>query len=207
MEPEDRAEFLILSENQTRKIRSSGGRGDPEKWAGCLLNIWLSLWLPWKYTNHGIRKGGRWGFRQEIKWQMSYINICACLWSHFSRVWLFVTLLTIACQSPLSMGFSRQEYWSGFPCSPPGDFPDPRTEPTSLTSPALKGGFLTTSATWEAPYKWESELSRNYASHHTVGRVLGLQRIRHNWATISFTDCKLNIQTVPKCISGQESTC
>ena len=131
----------------------------------------------------------------------------ACLWSHFSREWLFVTLLTIDCQSPLSMGFSRQEYWSGFPCSPPGDFPDPRTEPTSLTSPALKGGFLTTSATWEAAYKWESELPRNYASHHMVGRVLGSQRIRHNWATISFTYCKLNTQTVPKWISGQESTC
>ena len=50
------------------------------------------------------------------------------------------------------MGFSRQEYWSGLPCPPPGDLPDPGTEPASLTSPALPGGFFffTTSATWAA---------------------------------------------------------
>ena len=48
------------------------------------------------------------------------------------------------------MGFSRQEYWSGLPCPPPGDLPDPGMEPTSLTSPALAGGLFTTSATWEA---------------------------------------------------------
>ena len=48
------------------------------------------------------------------------------------------------------MRFSRQEYWSGLPCPPPGDLPDPRIEPMSLMSPALAGGFLTTSTTWEA---------------------------------------------------------
>ena len=51
------------------------------------------------------------------------------------------------------MGFSRQEYWSGLPCSPPGDLPDPGTETASLISLALAGGFFTTSATWEAPRK------------------------------------------------------
>ena len=55
--------------------------------------------------------------------------------------------------SPLgfsSMGFSRQEYWSGLPCPPPGDLPEPEMEPASLMSPALSGGFFTTNATWEA---------------------------------------------------------
>ena len=47
------------------------------------------------------------------------------------------------------MGFSRQEHWSGWPCPPPGDLPDPGIEPVSLKSPALAGGFFTTSATWE----------------------------------------------------------
>ena len=47
------------------------------------------------------------------------------------------------------MGFSRREYWSGLSWPPPGDLPDPGTEPVSLTSPALAGGFFTTSATWE----------------------------------------------------------
>ena len=57
--------------------------------------------------------------------------------SCFSHVQLFVTLWTVACQSPLSMGFSRQEYWSGLPSLPPGDLPDPGIEPGSPTSPAL----------------------------------------------------------------------
>ena len=73
--------------------------------------------------------------------------------NHFSRVQLFVTLWTIAHQAPPSMGFSRQEYWSGLPCSPPGDLPDPGIEPESLVSPALAGRFFITSAIWEAHHK------------------------------------------------------
>ena len=56
----------------------------------------------------------------------------------------FVTLWTVARQTPLSMGFSRQEYWSGLPCPPPGDLPDPGIKPAPLASPALAGGFFTT---------------------------------------------------------------
>ena len=65
---------------------------------------------------------------------------------------LFETPWTVARQAPLSMGFSRQEYWSGLPCSPPWDLPDPGIEPHLLhwQSPALAGRFFTTSATWEA---------------------------------------------------------
>ena len=55
----------------------------------------------------------------------------------------------LACQAPPSMGFSRQEHWSGLPCPPPGDLPDPGIEPMSPTSPAWAGRFFTTSATWE----------------------------------------------------------
>ena len=55
-------------------------------------------------------------------------------------------------KAPASMGFSRLEYWSGLPCPPPGDPPDPGIEPTSLLFPALTGGFFTTRATWEVPY-------------------------------------------------------
>ena len=49
------------------------------------------------------------------------------------------------------MGFSRQEYWSGLPRPPPEDLPHSGIEPASLRTPALAGGFFTTSATWEAP--------------------------------------------------------
>ena len=73
---------------------------------------------------------------------------CAVL-SCFHRVLLFVTLWTVACQAPLTMGFSRQEYWSGLPCPPPGDLSDPGIGPSSLMSPALAGGFSTTSVTWD----------------------------------------------------------
>ena len=75
-------------------------------------------------------------------------SLRACMLSHFSCVWLFVTPWTVACQPPLSMGFSRQEHWSGLPCPPPGDLPNPGVEPVSLTSSALAGGFCP-NATWE----------------------------------------------------------
>ena len=72
--------------------------------------------------------------------------------NHFSHVRLFATLWTLAHQAPLSMGFSRQEYWSGFQCPPPRDLPNLEIEPTSLTSPALTGSFFTTSATGKPMY-------------------------------------------------------
>ena len=58
--------------------------------------------------------------------------IYGCTLSHFSHVRLCSTLWTVACQAPLSMGFSRQAYWSGLPCPPPGDLLNPGVEPESL---------------------------------------------------------------------------
>ena len=72
--------------------------------------------------------------------------------SHFSRVQFFVTLWIVAGEALLSMGISRGEYWSGLPCPPPGDLPDPGVELMSLTSPALAGRLFITNATWEAPF-------------------------------------------------------
>ena len=56
------------------------------------------------------------------------MSACVCM---LSRVWLFATSWSVACQAPLSMGFSRQEHWSGLPFPSPGDLPDPRIEPMS----------------------------------------------------------------------------
>ena len=67
--------------------------------------------------------------------------------SCFSHVPLFATLWTLAHQALLSLGFSRQENWSGLLFLPPGDLPDPGIELMSLTSPAVAGRFFTTSAT------------------------------------------------------------
>ena len=75
--------------------------------------FWKTLWLPPSYQAH-----------------VRVLN-------HFSHVLLFATLWTVARQAPLSMGFSRQNYWSGFLCHPPGDLPDPGIEPMSLISLAL----------------------------------------------------------------------
>ena len=69
-----------------------------------------------------------------------YVCVCVCVLSHFSCVWLFATLWTVAHQAPLFMGFSRQ-----------GDLPHPGTEPASLMSLALASRFFTTSTIWEAP--------------------------------------------------------
>ena len=85
------------------------------------------------------------------------------------HVQLFVTLRTIAHQTPLSMGFSRKEYWSGLPYPPPGDLPNPGIKPTSLMSPALTDGFFTTRATCLL-FSW-SVVSDSLGPH-------GLQRTR-----------------------------
>ena len=73
--------------------------------------------------------------------------MCGCAWvcvCVFSCVQLSVTPWTVACQVPLSMGFSRQENWSGLPFPTQGDLPNPGTELKSPASPAMAGGFFTT---------------------------------------------------------------
>ena len=72
-------------------------------------------------------------------------------------VLLFATPWTVAHQAPLSMGFSQQEYWSGLLFPSPGDLPNPGTEPMSLASPALAGGFFSTSDTWKALFAIDTE--------------------------------------------------
>ena len=80
----------------------------------------------------------------------SIMNISNNVLRHFSCVRLFVTLWTVAHQAPLSIVFSRQEYWSGLLCPPSGDLPYPGIQSPPLMSPELTGRFFTTSATWGA---------------------------------------------------------
>ena len=80
-----------------------------------------------------------------------HVYVYLCLRApFFSCVQLPVTPWAAAHQAPLSMGLSRQEDWSGLPCPPPGDLPNPGIKPAPLTSPALAGVFCTTRSTWEA---------------------------------------------------------
>ena len=101
-----------------------------------------------------------------------------CVLSPFSHVQLIVTLWTAAHQALLSMGFSRQEYWSGLPCSPLGDLPNPGIEPASPMSPALAGGFFTTSATWEALTAGGVRLIYSFTPHVQAFRW-GLQQCQY----------------------------
>ena len=82
-----------------------------------------------------------------------------------SHVWLFVTLWTMACQAPLSMGFFRQEYWSGLPFPPPGHLSVPGIEPTSL---ALAGGFFTTEPPGK-PIGWPDSSQQEPAQSFVLG--------------------------------------
>ena len=75
--------------------------------------------------------------------------VSACVLSR-SAVSDSATPWTVALQAPLSVGFSTQDYWSGFPCPPPGDLPGPGIEPMSPMPLALAGKFFTTSASWDA---------------------------------------------------------
>ena len=80
------------------------------------------------------------------RYHLTSIRTHACMLSHFIHVQLFGTPWTVACQVPLSMGFSRQEYWSGLPFPPPEDLPHLGIKPAPLKSPKLAGRFFTTSA-------------------------------------------------------------
>ena len=88
--------------------------------------------------------------RKKIKWLCATFVFChlslhfdirmpACLLSCFSHVQLFAILWTVACQVPLSMGFSRQEYWSELPWPPPRDLPNPRIK---FPSPMWQADFF-----------------------------------------------------------------
>ena len=95
----------------------------------------------------------------------SFIIFKVCMHVHAKSLQscLFVTLRTVAHQAPLSMGFSRRESWSGLPCPPPGDLPNPGIKLMSLTFPALVGRFFTTSAFPDGsvknpPVMWETEV-------------------------------------------------
>ena len=81
-------------------------------------------------------------------WVIEHISLLHNAWdivlSCFSRVRLFATPWTVAHQASLSVGFSRQEYWSGLPFPSPGDLPDPGIKTPSPVPPALAGRFFTT---------------------------------------------------------------
>ena len=143
---------------------------------------------PWHVTVHGVAKSQTrlrdWTeslqsypsltlnsfFLQNLEFSLlkKYINyfhssalkffMCCSVLNCICCVQLFATLWTVARQAPLSIGFFRQEHWSGLPWHPPGDLTNPGIQLESLTSSALAGRFLTTSATWKAQKSFYSSL-------------------------------------------------
>ena len=100
----------------------------------------------------------------RVHWILKYGFLCVL--SHFSYVWLCATLWTVVHQAPLSMGFSRQEYWSGLLCPSPRNISDPGIEPPSLMYAALAGGFFTTSTTWEATDFYDTRINKHFSLAH-----------------------------------------
>ena len=132
----------------------------------------------------------------------SVIRLCVwhvCAKSLQSRLTLCETLWTIACQASLSMGFSRQEYWSRLPCPPPGDLLNWGTESVSPATPGLQADSLPLSHQG-SPYIFvhiciylmekamaphSSTLARKIPWMEEPGRLqsLRLWRVRHDWAS------------------------
>ena len=97
----------------------------------------------WRAIVHGVAKSWiRLSDRTELM-KKSVTSVMCVLFKPLSHVQFFAIHWAAARQTPLSMEFSRQKYWSGLLCPPPGDLPDPEIEPVSLTSPALAGRFFT----------------------------------------------------------------
>ena len=143
----------------------------------------------------------------------------ACLLSH---VWLFATPWTVAHQAPLSMRFSRQEYWSGLPFSFPGDLTHLRIESTSFAFPVLAGTFFTTEPL-RKPYTISTEDPKQDKPEQTTPkhiiikiakvkeRILKAPREKQSYLqgnshkTISWVLSVGSQKGVSRCIQGPES--
>ena len=128
------------------------------------------------------------------------------LLSRFSRVQLFVTPWTVAHQVPLSTWFSRQEYWGGLPCPPPGDLLDPAIEPmSSLMSPAMAGRFFTTlsfshsviSYSFETPWAAAEKASLSFTNSRSLLKLMSLSRWCYQTISSSVVPFSAGLQSFP----------
>ena len=119
------------------------------------------------------------------------VCVCVCV-QLLSHIRLFATLWTVAHQAPLSMGFSRQEYWSGLPFPTPGDLPHPGIEAIALASPLLAGGFFTPNTTC-APRSYSNPdncISTQKQHPHILNPIPVLRRFLSSygkWVRMSIT--------------------
>ena len=128
--------------------------------AGNVMNVWKEPETVDKTINNTAKDSKYWNSpvleRQQPEGIMLLFT-CSVLF--------FVTWWTLACKAPLSMGFSRQEYWSGLPCPPPGDLTNPGTEPAS---PILAGRFFTPESPGK-PRRYNTDLNLEERHQHHLG--------------------------------------
>ena len=141
----------LFSPPATEGLEGTGRPGSPD-------SVLIALLPP-------PAKGRQTTVHQVSDLHFLFFSITPTVWVHAKSLQSCPTLCDpmnyIVCRAPLSMGFSRQESWSGLLFPPPGDLLHPGIEPTSLMSPALAGGFFITSATWETSHCWVRETERS----------------------------------------------
>ena len=120
--------------------------------------------------------------------QLSVLYACVQVTSATSWA-LLATPWIVAHQAPLSMGFSKQEYWGGLPWPSSGNLPDPGIKPTSLMSPALVDGFFTISTTQRPTRQLNSAIIYPETASDPTGKVLCSRRL----PPISNEHCKLRL--------------
>ena len=126
-------------------------------------------------------------FSNSAKLAFIIVYMCALV---LSFIQLFATPWTVAHQAPLSLGFSRQEYWNGLPFPPPGNLPNPGIESTSLTYPALAGTFFFYHCTtWETHYLYNSLILFSFVKYSMMSFLKHLL----TWLSNSVYECTLNL--------------
>ena len=126
-------------------------------------------------------------------------NLCVCECSDVSDS---VAPWTVAHQAPLSLGFSRQDYWSGLPFPPPGGLPDPGIGPTSLVSPALASGFFTTLLPGIHNISQGSMTNQSiFPAEPQISSIAGFQVTLTNRASLAHQGTLMGRGTLTSCIS------
>ena len=137
-------------------------------------------YLPKQHINSSISNDGDNSRRR----QSNSILALACMLGCFRCVQLFVTRWTIAPQAPLSMGPSRQQYWSGLPCPPPGDLPNPRIKPLLLCL-----------LHWQAG---SSDINHSKIVYDTPPRVMEIKTKINKWGLIKLKSFFTTKKTISK---------
>ena len=145
---------MLLKKTFPRWFLTHSPSTDPKSDGITSLDTQRSIQVTVK-TLFGKKKIRKTGINKKVKieiWSKDselWLNVCMLTAQSLTRGWPFVTPRTTARQAPLSMGFFRQEYWSGLPFPTPGDLPKPVIESRSPESPAQSHGFFTTEAPWK----------------------------------------------------------